>query len=302
MNDKTSDKSDPQHSLASAPAVHDELSLLVEKAQQGEKFALEEVIRCIQDQVYHLSMRMLVNPQHAEEATQEILILVVTKLSTFQGNSQFKTWVYRVAVNYLINAKKIQDRELGLTFEAFQQDLHQGLETEAHLHEECRAEDKVLLNELRIACTMAMLLCLDLKHRVAYVLGDILEMEHQEAASILEITPTNYRKRLSRARRDIVDFTSQHCGVVNESAACHCPRRLPAAQRLGRISKHQVFYSTFINDPSDQAYEQVLRETRRLEKDLSVLKLQQSTPHFIVREDLGAWVTQMVERTDITIN
>lgn len=55
-------------------------------------------------------MRMLVDPDKALDATQEILIILVTKLSTFKGQSSFTTWLYRVATNFLLNSK---NRQLG---------------------------------------------------------------------------------------------------------------------------------------------------------------------------------------------
>ena len=177
--------------------MSENLNNLVSAAQQGDKNALEDLVRRIQDRVHHLAMRMLVNPDDAMEATQEILILVITKLSTFRGDSAFQTWVYRVAANYLLTARKIRERDHGLNFELFRADLENGLVAAP------TAEDTVMLNELRIACTMAMLLCLDLKHRIAYVLGDILELEHGDAAGILGISKANYRQRLSRARGEV---------------------------------------------------------------------------------------------------
>ncbi len=172
----------------------------VQAAQEGDRIALERVLEGVQDQIHHLARRILVNPEDAREATQEILILILTKLSTFKGESRFSTWVYRVAVRYLVSAKKVRDRDLGLTFDAFAADLEDGLVSEPPK----APDDVLLLNELRISCTMAMLLCLTMDLRLAYVLGDILELEHGEASSILEIAPAAYRKRLSRAREEVM--------------------------------------------------------------------------------------------------
>ena len=69
----------------------------IQAAISGDKPALERVIRSVQDRVHRLAMRMLANPDDAAEATQEILIRVVTKLSTYRGESAFETWVYRIA-------------------------------------------------------------------------------------------------------------------------------------------------------------------------------------------------------------
>src|SRR5438105_8374108 len=79
---------------------------VVAKARAGEAAALEELARSAREQVYNLAIRMLGDPADAEDVTQEILIRVVTGLATFRGESSFRTWVYRVASNHLLTARK----------------------------------------------------------------------------------------------------------------------------------------------------------------------------------------------------
>ena len=272
--------------------MHKTLEQLVSTAQAGDQPALRELIQEIQDQIHHLAMRMLVNPEDAKEATQEILILVVTKLSTFQGKSAFRTWVYRVAANYLINAKKIQDKDLGLTFDIFKQDLEtglapDGLSPDASPSDQTTGEDTIWLNELRVSCTMAMLLCLDLKHRLAYVLGDILDFPQSEAAEILDLSLANYRKRLSRARSEVVDFTSRNCGIANNRAKCSCPRRLPAARKMGRIPEKGSGISPAFALQDAPDYIAVINDVKALEKELQTIKLQRATPTFSCPRDFA---------------
>ena len=262
------------------------LDLIVIDAQAGDKTALESLVRGIQDRIHHLAMRMLVNPSDASEATQEILILIVTKLSTFKGESAFSTWAYRVASNYLLSARKIIARDPGLSFEVFAADLENGLTTDS----EKAADELVLLNELRISCTMAMLLCLNLDHRMAYVLGDILELDHSEAAEIVGISKGNFRKRLSRARADVVAFTAQKCGLANNKAKCSCPRRLSAAVTKGRVSEKNIIYAT--NGAPE--FTQVLESVKLLEGQLKTLKLQMATPHFRSPKDFGKHISDLI--------
>ena len=276
--------------------MSDKLKQQVEAAIAGDQKALEYVVREIQDQVHHLAMRMLVNPDDALEATQEILILVVTKLSTFEGNSAFKTWVYRVAANYLITAKKIRNKELGLNFEIFKQDVESGLVPEA----KASSEEKIWLNELRISCTMAMLLCLDLKHRLAYVLGDILDLSQSESAEILGLSTANYRKRLSRARSEVVAFTSNNCGIANSSAKCSCPRRLPAARNLGRIPEKGSGRSPAYALQDAPDYAEVIEGVKELEAELQTVKLQRATPNFTTPKDFAARLADILD-PDIAI-
>lgn len=85
--------------------MSESLETLVLKANAGDKKALESVIKEIQDLVYNLSLKMLLFHDDAKDASQEILIKIVTHLSTFKHESRFTTWVYRVATNYLISHK-----------------------------------------------------------------------------------------------------------------------------------------------------------------------------------------------------
>ena len=83
-----------------------DLERLVEAAKEGDKKALEELILKIQDKIYGLALRMLYNPSDAEDASQEILLKIITHLSTFRGESAFTTWMYRVAVNHLLTLRR----------------------------------------------------------------------------------------------------------------------------------------------------------------------------------------------------
>jgi hypothetical protein len=80
-----------------------------------------------------------------------------------------------------------------------------------------------------------MLQCLDRPHRLAYVLGEILDLPGPEAAEALEITPGVFRKRLQRTRAAITSFTHAYCGLASDAAVCACDRRVPAALRVGRV-------------------------------------------------------------------
>ena len=131
---------------------------------------------------------MLWNREDAEDATQEILVRVVTRLSQFDFRSQLKTWVYRVAVNYILDVKKSPVERLHLSFERFAEDLADGLSADGPMD----AERSLLVEEVKIGCTLGMLQCLDRPHRLAYVLGEILEIPGPEAADALEIPPTSF--------------------------------------------------------------------------------------------------------------
>lgn len=97
------------------------------RAQSGDRAALESVVHAVQKDVDILAIRFLCCPQDTEDATQEILIRVITGLSTFRGDCGFRTWAYRVASNALLTLRKQRLEQQSLNFDSFAEDLSQGL-------------------------------------------------------------------------------------------------------------------------------------------------------------------------------
>lgn len=102
----------------------------VARARDGDRDALEEVARALHKDVYALSLRFLWHPQDAEDATQEILIRVITGLAGFRGDSSFRTWVYRIACNTLLTVRRQRMETRPRSFDEFAGDLARGLSDE----------------------------------------------------------------------------------------------------------------------------------------------------------------------------
>src|SRR5215831_15888854 len=218
------------------------LEQLARQAQADNREALEQLVEQIQNKVYGLALRMLWHPEDARDATKELLIRVITHLGSFRGESRLLTWVYRIAANHLRDARKSRLEEQQYTFERFGDELDEGL-SDAPILQRQPIDEALLLEEIKIGCTLGMLLCLDRGHRLAYILGEILEIESAEAAEILDITPAAFRKRLSRARAGVVGFMKERCGLVNPGSPCRCRRRVNHALKLGRINPKQLLFA-----------------------------------------------------------
>jgi RNA polymerase sigma factor (sigma-70 family) len=209
------------------------LAALVGRAQRGDGSAVEAVLAAVRDNVHRLAVRMTACPDDALDATQEILVKVLTRLGTFTGEAAFTTWVHRIAVNHLLDRKRSAVERLELTFGTFADDLHDGL---APVAPNAGPELDLLARDVKHGCTLALLTCLDREARVAYVLGEVLGVSSREGGWICETTEAAYRKRLSRARAAVRAFVSQYCGLVAPTTArCHCRKRVPVAVRLGRV-------------------------------------------------------------------
>jgi len=202
----------------------------VQAATSGDAEALRSVIASLQAPLYNLSLRMLASREDAEEATQEALLRVITHLASFRGEARFSTWAWSVATRVVLEYRRRRAR-LPLPIEAFEADLARDRDDEAIE----RAEDRVLLQQVKLGCSRAMLQCLDDEQRVAYVLGEILEVPGPEAAEALGLSHAAWRKRLSRARASVELNLQRTCGVVNPAAGCRCHKRVRPARRLGRL-------------------------------------------------------------------
>src|ERR1041385_4411228 len=90
---------------------------LVEQAKNGDREALENLILRHQAWIYNIAVRMVFRTHDAEEVTQEVIVKVITKLSTFKGESPFRTWLYRIVANHVLNMRRRAVEEQ--TFAAF---------------------------------------------------------------------------------------------------------------------------------------------------------------------------------------
>ena len=243
------------------------LEELARHAIDGDRDALERLVGELQGDVYGLTLRMLWNREDAEDATQEILVRTVTRLAQFDFRSKLKTWVYRIAVNYILDVKKSPVERMHLSFERFAEDLADGLSSGPG-----DAERSVLTEEVKIGCTLGMLQCLDRPHRLAYLLGEILDLPGPEAAEALGISPALFRKRLQHARVAIEAFTRTYCGIVSDTATCRCHRRVNAAVQMGRVRQDAL---VFANNAS--SFEEIRSFVRRVEDARWALEVHRSS-------------------------
>jgi RNA polymerase sigma factor (sigma-70 family) len=217
-------------------ALSEVTSELVTLAAEGDRQAVEEIVRALERPIYNVALRMLLDRQDAEDATQESLIRIVTRLAQYRGESRFSTWAWRIAVRRILDFREQRAAAARFSFDAFAADLADGLDADAVE----RAEDAILHRQLKVMCGRAMLQCLDGDHRIAFIFGEILELSSSEAAQILEVEAVTFRKRLSRARAALSEFLTRNCGVVNPDAPCACHRRLDRALALGRVDRSDV--------------------------------------------------------------
>ena len=261
-----------------------EIQDLVDKATAGDKKALETLIVGVQDIVFNLSLRMLGTFADAEDATQDIMLKMITHLSSFRGDSSFTTWVFSIAANHLKNYKKHMFARYPLSFEYYGDDIENGKSQDVPDLTQ-NVEKGILAEELKMSCTNVMLQCLDMESRCIFILGTMFKIDSRIAGDILGMTPEAYRKRLSRIRKKMADFLGEYCGEYG-SGRCKCIDRVNYAIQSHRINPLQLDYmtATEISMQTMMDVKNAMEDIDDLSQDFSFCKPYQSperTKHLI---------------------
>ncbi|MBV9298361.1 MAG: RNA polymerase sigma factor [Verrucomicrobia bacterium] len=216
---------------------------LVSQAQAGDEGALEKLVRRHQPWVFNIAIRMVWSRQVAEDATQEILIKVVTKLSTFRGQSQFRTWLYRIAFNHLLNVRKSEFEKSSVTFTDMGRALDETPDFDLPDPKSVPVELPLLVEEARIGCMTGMLICLDRRQRLSFILGEYFGVSSEVGGEVMEISPENFRQLLSRARRDLYQFMNEKCGLINTANPCRCAKKTRSFMQAGYVDPDRLEFT-----------------------------------------------------------
>jgi RNA polymerase sigma factor (sigma-70 family) len=216
---------------------------LVRRIRTGDRDALEALVVRHQDWIYNIVVRMVYDPRDAEDATQEVLITLLTKLSTFEGRSRFRTWLYRIVVNHVLNMKRARAEAGEWTFQKYGDGLDGAPDAELPDPRGVPVDLQLLVDESRITCSSGMLLCLSREQRLVYILGEIFGASDAVGAELLETSRDNFRQKLSRARRDLHNFMHDKCGLVNKANPCRCARKTQVFMDAGYVDPRNLLFA-----------------------------------------------------------
>ena len=101
----------------------------------------------------------------------------------------------------------------------------------------------IYVEEIMISCLQGLLLCLDREHRLAFLLVEVFDVSSEQGAAILEITPTAFRKRLSRARERIQDFLMRNCALINPDNPCTCERYVISQRYMEKVAEKDLVFA-----------------------------------------------------------
>jgi RNA polymerase sigma-70 factor (ECF subfamily) len=186
---------------------------LVARAQAGEEAAFARLVERYQDRVYRLVTR-IVGEDEAEDAFQETFLSAWRSLPRFKGESQFGTWIYRIATNAALMRLRKRRKDVVSLDAPSPGDEEEGgggpardlrdwglLPDEEFVHAETRAAMEAAIAELRD------------DWKAAFILRDIEELSNEDAAAALDLSVPAFKARVHRARLFLRDRLDRHFGT-----------------------------------------------------------------------------------------
>ena len=181
---------------------------LVQRAQNGDYTAYDELVRRYQERVYATVYHMTSNHEDAGDLTQETFIKGFTALKSFKGDSSFYTWVYRIAVNKTINFIKQRKNRTHLSLNDLDFNAENDPEMVNMVSDKTPRRDAGL-NELQEKLNEAMQK-LSPVHRLVVTLHDVQGLPHEEIAVIMDCNIGTVRSRLFYARQQLQAYLSDY--------------------------------------------------------------------------------------------
>lgn len=219
---------------------------LAAASRAGDRVALEQLLTRNQPWILNIAMRMLWHRADAEDVTQEILIKILKSISSYRGDSAFRTWLYRIAVNHILDHRR-QDWLASAPLRSFaerSQLLADRPDMDLPDPRTVPIPIEILVEEAKTGCMTGVLLCLDGRQRLVFILAEILGATDEIGAEIVGVTPANFRQILARARRDLYQYLNGSCSLVNPESACKCARKTRAFLEKGFLDPKKLLFTS----------------------------------------------------------
>lgn len=264
---------------------------LVADALTGDKGALETLISRHQPWIYNLAFRMVMVREEAEDVAQEVLVKVITKLASYDSDKgAFRTWLYRIVSNYVINMKT-RGYEAAITdIESYYSFVDQVPDQDP----DTSPETQLVIADLAVGCVMGTLLCLERKQRVVFILAIGFGVTDVVGGEILDMSREAFRKTLSRARARLHEYMNGNCSLLNPEAPCHCSKKAQGFIDSGAYSADRIFFhqadsprmKELVGEKMERYGAEVYDEYARLFRDHP----------FYAAPDAVSWLRKLIER------
>jgi RNA polymerase sigma-70 factor (ECF subfamily) len=195
---------------------------LIERAKAGDFAAMESLLLKYERQVYGVGRRIVQQHQDAEEVTQQTFLSVIEHLGEFREESQFRTWLLRIATNHALALLRKRSVRAGPSLDdTASEDTYEGIPHPEYIAVWRETPEEIAVRRETRQYVDEALACLNEKHRVVFVLRDIEGLSTREAADILGISVEAVKVRLLRARLMLRERLTRVFGDESTRVAPH---------------------------------------------------------------------------------
>lgn len=173
----------------------------IEKVLNGKRQAFSAIVEKHQDKVFSLALKICGNIEDAEEVAQDSFMKAFRSLSTFKGKSSFSTWLYRITYNTAVSCVRKKNYNV-LSLEEFPADASDFLQNN-------ESEDKAEKEYKRSLLAFAIQK-LSIEDRAIISMYYFQELSLNEIIEIINITKSNLKVRLHRARKKLEECISNN--------------------------------------------------------------------------------------------
>lgn len=185
--------------------------LNLKKLQSGDPEELTRMVNQYSDSIYRVALRMLNNQVEAEDVLQETFIKAMRSLEKFEGRSNLSTWLYRIAVNESLMLIRKRKPEVPIIHDDAGDSENEGISVSQIVDWCCLPESEFLSQETRLVINAAIQK-LPENLRTVFILRDIEGLSISETSQALDLTETNVKTRLLRARMKLREELSVYFG------------------------------------------------------------------------------------------
>lgn len=194
--------------------MNNETNLSLDALQAGDRTEFARLVEALSPKIYRLALKMMGNPQDAEDILQETFIKAYRNLHNFAGRSSISTWLYRIATNealMMLRRKQLDTISLDEPVETMESEQ----EPRQIVDWCCLPEQELLSAETRHHLDQAVAQ-LSPALRVVFLLRDIEGLSTLETAQALNLSEEAVKTRLSRARMQLREDLSVYYGEKME--------------------------------------------------------------------------------------
>jgi RNA polymerase sigma-70 factor (ECF subfamily) len=193
---------------------------------------VRQAIETYWKRVFNFAFRMTLDRDVARETVEETFLRSFIGADKMPTGGQLEAWLLRIASHCI---EKKLGKSPDVSFDLLDEKLRSEPTRTDVVHSLSRPQRDFYLWELKQGCMTSVVNCLPPGERVAFVLNAVLGYGEEEAATVLGITTSAFKVRLSRARKKVADYLAPRCEHVDPRNPCHCPSRLGVALKGGFV-------------------------------------------------------------------